>query len=232
MKVLKEILDWSEVWAPLIPLTVYLLLRPKNNWIKPILFYLVIAVLFSTIVDLTWKSKRLSIEEWCQRTFSWLYIGEKKDLYNTIFYNLLSFSRFIFLTWFFAIINKIHLRLYKALLFSFVVLVLVNFIFFEDIILDFSSRTFTVEALILLLFSLLYIYKVNLDDEIASPLSLPEFWVVTGITIYTTVNFLIFLFFDYLITAFEEYAIDIWNVHNVTNIILCLFISIGFIKSK
>jgi hypothetical protein len=75
-----------------------------------------------------------------------------------------------------------------------------------------------------------------MNDQIKSLTALPHFWVVVGLTLYTSVNFLIFLFYKYLIseefTKEWKFAIDIWNVHNLSYIVLMTFIAIGFRKAK
>jgi len=232
MKWLKEIMDWSEVWATLIPLTFFVIKKPGKSWVKPVLIYLIISFVFFLIVDLTFKSKTLGLEAWCKRVFSWLYVGEEEGLNNTIFYNLISITRLLMMTWFFSIINKGYHKIHRILAILFIAFVVINFGFFENVLIDFSSRTLTTEAAILLLFCLLFIYHVNLDDEIASPGALPEFWVVTGLTLYAAINFFIFLFYRYLIrTAEVDFAKGVWYVHNSSFIILNLFISAGFYRA-
>ncbi len=227
MKWLKLILDWSEVWATLIPLIVYFWVKPKTSWVKPLLIYLVLALLLALVVDVTWK---FGTKDWVKDTFWWLF--RDGELYTLIFYNINSFLRLILLTWFFYLINPSHRKIYGVLSSVFMVAAVVNFIFFEDIFLSFSSRLLTAEAAIILVYCLLYYYTVNMDDEIESPMALPPFWVVMGLTLYTSVNFLIFLFYHYLITAEEKYAIDIWSVHNISYLVLMLFIAIAFKKTK
>ena len=163
MNWLKETLDWSEVWAPIIPLAVYFYKKPKASWIKPVLIYLLVTLIFSIIVDVTWKSKSLGLEAFCQKIFWWLYIGDKKELYNTIFYNLISFARLLLFTWLFQIIINDNKKLYKVIFLFFVLFVALNFGFFENIR-EFSSRQLATEAAIILFYCLLYFYKVNMDD--------------------------------------------------------------------
>jgi len=88
------------------------------------------------------------------------------------------------------------------------------------------------DAGILLIFCLTYFYKINLDDSVYSPLALPQSWIVIGLTLYTAVNFFIFLFFSYITDALRDYAINIWNVHNCSYILLNLFIAVSFSKVK
>jgi len=229
-KTLEEVLDWSEVWATLIPLIVYIWIKPKAIWTRPLLIYLLIALLLSLVIDITWKSKELGIKEWMEKTFWWLYQG--KYLYTLIFYNINSFIRLLLLSWFFYMVNPLYKKTYTLITGLFFIGGIINFVFFESIVLSFSSRLFTIEAAIILFYCLLYYYTVNMNDEIKSPLALPPFWIVMGLTLYTSVNFLIFLFYNYLINAERNYAISIWNVHNLIYIVLMIFIAIGFKKAK
>lgn len=233
MKWLIEIMDWSEVWATLIPLTFFIIKKPARPWVRPLVIYLSISLLFFLIVDITFKSKTLGLEAWCKKVFSWLYYGENQDLYNTLFYNLVSLTRLLMMTWFFSIINKGYNKVHRIVAVLFIAFVVINFSFFEKITIDFSSRMLTTEAAILLLFCLLFIYHVNLDDEIASPMALPEFWTVCGLTLYAAINFFIFFFFRYLITTAEvDFAKGVWYVHNSSFILLNIFITISFLKAS
>lgn len=230
-KILKEIFDWSEVWALLIPLTIYLIKRPKAPWVRPILTYLLIAFFFNAIIDLTWKSKHYGYEDLSRRVFWWLYLGEENRLYNTIFYNLFSFARVATFAWFFLKINTDYKKFYTIILLVFILFYVINFGLIQNILV-FSSRVLAFDAGILLVFCLSYFYKINLDDSIASPIALPQSWVVTGLTLYTAVNFFIFFFYSYITDANKQYAKDIWNVHNFSYIMLNIFIAISFWKAK
>ena len=101
VKFLKEMLDWSEVWATIIPLIVYLWVKPRASWIRPLLVYLVVALLLSLVIDFTWKSVKLGMEHLSKQLFWWLYLGKEKDLYTLVLYNLGSFLRLLLITWFF-----------------------------------------------------------------------------------------------------------------------------------
>lgn len=229
-KFLTELMDWSEVWATLIPLIVYLLIKPIGKWVRPVLIYLLVALLLSLVIDITWKSAELGIEIRAKKIFSWLYKDE--TFYNLIFYNVNSFLRLILLTWFFYIINDRYKKAYVTITILFILAGAINFVLFENIIFTFSSRLFTIEAAIILFYCLLYFYTVIMNDEIKSLFSLPPFWIVMGLTLYASVNFLIFLFFKYLIDAQKDYAINIWNVHNGIYIVLMIFIAVAFKKAK
>lgn len=229
MKFLQDLLNWSEAWAPLIPLAVYILYKPKPKWTKPIVIYLVIAVILGTAVDVIWQRKHLGIDWWFQENLSWWYEGE--HFKNTIFYNFLSLARLLFFTWFFGYMGSFFKRLNRFIPAIFVVLLIVNFKVFEDIKV-FSSRQHAFEVAILLFYSLVFFYKVNMDDSIPSAAALPQFWFVTGLTLYAAINFFIFLFYNYLMEEYVEYAVEIWNVHNISYIVLNILMAIAFFRAR
>lgn len=237
MKTIQEILNWSEVWAPLIPLTFFTFLRPKVKWAKPIFYFLIITLIFSIAIDIIWYRKHLGINEWFEKNLWWWWDFDSKAgkyvFKNNIFYNLNSFARLIFFSLFFQQFYPIYKKLDRFVPWIFLTLMTANFIWFEDIK-DFSSREHAIEAAILLYYCLLYFYKTTMDESIGSPSSLPQFWVVTGLTLYTAINFFIFLFYKYLMgfPEFKKYAVEIWNVHNISFILLNIFIAVSFYKAK
>ena len=54
------------------------------------------------------------------------------------------------------------------------------------------------------------------------------FWIVTGLSIYVVVNFFVFLFYVPMLTQDPNLADNMWNVHNLAYIILCIFIAKSF----
>lgn len=235
MKWLQEILDWSEVWALLIPLTVFLIYRPKAAWVRPIIFLLVISLVFGIALDLIWKRRTLGIEWWFREYLWWWWETDPKTgvvyLPNTIFYNLLSVSRLIFFTWFFSYLGYSFKKINRFVPWAFLLFAIINFWFFQDIK-DFSSRLLAVEAAILLFYCMLYFYKVNMDDTVASPFSISPAWVVAGLALYTAVNFILFLFYNFLSIEYKHYAEEIWNVHNISYIVMNVFIAVALYRAR
>ena len=238
MKTIQDILNWSEVWSPLIPLAFYIFLRPGARWIKPILIFLIITLICSIASDVIWYRKKLGINPWFEKNLWWWFdtdaVTGKKDIFkNNIFYNLNSFARLIFFSIFFQYFYPVFKKLNRFVPWIFLILMIINFVWFENVK-DFSSRQHSVEAAILLFYSLLYFYKTTLDDNIESTSALPQSWLVSGLTLYTAINFFIFLFYKYLMSLpqFKIYAVEIWNVHNISFILLNIFIAISFYKAK
>src|SRR5260221_14478678 len=111
MKYLKEILDWSEVWAPLIPLAILISRKQKSVWRRPMLWYLVIAILLSIIADVIWQRRHLGIDGWLQNHFYFFYEDGGQTFKNNLLYNLQSIFRFLLFSWFFQYMGKIFRQL-------------------------------------------------------------------------------------------------------------------------
>jgi hypothetical protein len=209
---LKEIIDWSEVWSLLIPIGVLLWVKKIPAVAKPMAVYVCIALLLNFLQDYFWK-KRL--------VFS--FSSTPGD--NIIFYNIHSIARFTLFSWFFINIRQPFLHsLKKVLLVAFILISQVNFIFFERIT-SFSSRILGLEAGGILFYCLLYYVNLLMQEDTLVDKKDAAFWLVTGIGIYTVVSFPLFLFYSTLSVKFQDFAIGIWDLHNVAYCLLCIFIA-------
>jgi len=220
---LKEIFDWSEAWAPLIPLAILIGRKNIPAYLKPIRLYIWLALLFNTGALLIWYRNVLKLPGIP------IYLQS-----NNFLYNAHSIARLLLFSWFFILLNQRFMHRVKLVLpFLFVVLVIINFVFFEDFF-DFnllSSRLLATEAAMLLFYCLQYYIYLLIDDKGPTLKNQPGFWVVTGLSIYVAANFFIFLFYNYLLKQnLLVFAVNIWDVHNVVFIILCICIAINFSK--
>jgi hypothetical protein len=234
LSIFRTIFDWSEVWALLIPLTVLLIFNPNGDWVTPIKWYLLTAFLLNLCVDFIWYVNK---EEW-------FGVSEAKKNWwnNNIFYNLHSFARLFFFSWFFSIqgvgLKKIA-RMVPVVFLSAVI------IFFtikkdgfnyndpaEESIFYISSYLLATEAGLLLFYCLWYTNKIMREDKPAFSSSNPPFWVVGGLTIFTSVNFFVFLFYDFMNVFDDEFLVSIWDLHNSLFIILCICIAIGLYNER
>ena len=85
----------------------------------------------------------------------------------------------------------------------------------------------------MLLFYCLEYYLYKLQDDNFEIKKQPDFWIVTGLSIYVVFNFPYFLFYKYLLDIKEEkFVVQMWNFHNVTFIIFCIFIAKAFYTSR
>lgn len=214
--ILSEIFDWSEVWAPLIPLLVLLKHRRQPSYFKPVIIYLVLAFVVDLTIDAGWKFKSY-VPVWL------------KD--NNYLYNVHSIIRFICFVSFFEMLDQPFLQKFKKVVpYLSAAFLFVNFYWLEKFVVPnkFSSRLLSVEAGLLLFYCTRY-FLYRQREERVSPIQPPDFWVVIGLSIYVVINFFIFLFYSTLIDKkMNDTAIALWNVHNVAYIVFCLFIAKAF----
>ncbi|HWJ91509.1 MAG TPA: hypothetical protein VNR87_10380 [Flavisolibacter sp.] len=212
---LQLILDWSEAWAPVVALIVVLIYPKQPRYLRPVIIYLIIAFTINLFGDIIGAFRR-NFPHWLQT--------------NNYLYNVHSIIRFICFTVFFNLILPQFSRARRVLSILAGIFLLINFIFFEQFFnfMSFSSRLLTVEAALLLLYCLQY-YFYRLQDDDPSSRRKPDIWVVTGLCIYVVINFFIFLFYTTLIERnYTQFAMWIWNVHNISYIVLCILLAKAF----
>lgn len=219
-KLYHEILDFSEVWALLIPLLVLLWKKNKSLYLKPICIFIITVLLINVgIVIISEFKGKLKIPE---GSFFWS---------NNFLYNLSSIVRLLLFAWFFNLLHQRFMhRIKKIIPYGFLLFVLINFIFFEDFFFQnsFSSRLLSTEAALLLFYCLQYFIYIIIDEKNINLKNRPGIWIVTGLTIYVAVNFFIFLFYLYLSDVKRNFAVNIWDIHNIAFILFCILIAIQF----
>ena len=218
-----KILDWSEVWALLIPLAFVLFKKNKSAYLRPLKIYVWVALMLNVGAISIWLSNRLNFSNMPD------FLQSNNFLYNTH-----SIVRLLLFSWFFILLNQRFMHRIKAgLPFLFILLAIINFIFFEDFFNYgmLSSRLLATEAAILLFYCLQYFIYLMIDDKGTSLRKYPGFWVITCLSIYVSANFFIFLFYNYLITKnLKLFAVNIWDVHNIVFILLCIGLAIELNK--
>ena len=216
IKFCQYLLNWSEVWGILIPLFTLLGFKKKQpNLIVPIITYLCLALLMNLLADLI-------------ADFKTVFPAFLKS--NNPIYNIHSIVRFTCFTIFFTSIKKEPVStLKKIVIFIMCLFIIINFIFYENFFNYYilSGSLLAVESYLLLILCMEY-YLAELNDEVENILSKKNFWIVTGLSIYVAVNFFIFLFYIPMIKENQLLAAQMWNVHNVAYLILCILIAKSF----
>lgn len=211
---LHKALDWSEVWALLIPFTVLYFRRNQPKTLQPVIVYLWFAMFINLICDI--------IMDFYPHFPDWLHT-------NNPFYNIQSVGRFFCFSFFFIKLQPIYFFVLKKLLaWLAMVFLLINFVFFENFFYEFhlSGNLLSTEAYLLLVYCMLY-YLAALRDDSNFISEGKDFWIVTGLSIYLVINFFIFLFYVPMLEN-KQQVNDIWNIHNIAYIIFCIFIAKAF----
>lgn len=210
-------LDWAEVSALIIPLFAWYKYRRQPRILKPIAYYLIVALFVNLCGNLIADFKEpLQLPTSLQR--------------NTFIYNAHSIIRFLFFSRFFYLLNIPKAKLYH--LFSvtiFGLFVAVNFSTREAFNSDehLSGDLLSLEAFLLLLLCLHYYFHLLLRDSAIDSRN-KSFWVVTALACYVVINFFLFLNYVPLIHTDPKQAEKMWDVHNIAYIILCLLIAKSF----
>ena len=210
-----SILDWSEVWALLIPLFVLMMRRKQPPYMKPVIFYLWLALLLNLICDILSK-------------YNDAHRGN--EISNNPFYNIHSIVRFVCFSYFFILLQQKFFKTFnKFIPVIYFLFVAINFSYSENFFYknNISGSLLSMEAFLLLIYCMLY-YLSQLKSEAEGITGTKNFWVVTGLAVYVAANFFVFLFYVPMITENPTLANNMWNVHNVAYILLCIFISKAF----
>jgi len=210
------ILNWSEVWAVLIPLFVlYVFRRKQPAHFRPIIVYLFFALAINLAADVIQDFKDY-LPFWMQK--------------NNVLYNVHSVVRFVCFAYFFSLLYpRMFKKLKKIVPAIFIIFLTVNFSIAENFLNPdhISGNLHTAESFLILIYCMGY-YLSELKEDKKFLLTGKDFLVVTGLSIYVVTNFFIFLFYLPILKYNEDLAVNMWNVHNVAYIVLCLFIARSF----
>lgn len=214
-KFFQSVLDLSEVWALLIPLVVLLVKPAQPRFLKPVIIYLWLALLINLAIDAIMVFKD-HFPRWLQS--------------NNPYYNIHSITRFACFSIFFIKLPQTSFSMLKKLLAVFsVVFIVINFGFFDNFFNPdhLSGNLLATEAYLLLIYCMQY-YLSELRNDNDALTEGPDFWIVTGLSIYVVINFFVFLFYLPMIDTDPFLADRMWNIHNIAFIIFCIFITKAF----
>lgn len=213
--VLTFLIKWSEVWALLIPIPFILKYR-YPAYLKPVVWYIILALVINIAADIIMMINKVHPE--------WGYS-------NNVLYNVHSIVRYVCFT---AFLFKLQpgSKINKVVSVLTILWLLINFIFLENFFdpKHISSRLYATESGVLLFYCMQY-YLYNLQAE-QSGKRKADFWVVTGLSIYMVFNFPFFLLYTTLIENYVKLLIMLWDFHNITYIVLCIFIARAFYISR
>ena len=208
-------MNWSEVWALLIPLFVLAVNGRQPKFLHPVILYLWIALIINLAADIIGDFRSI-LPSWLQS--------------NNVLYNLHSIIRFACFSFFFILLGQSSFKiLKKSLPVIFIILLTVNFSISENFLYPahLSGNLLATEAYLLLIYCMTY-YLSQLKEDIQVLTRGKDFWLVTGLSIYVVTNFFVFLFYVPMINYNKELAANMWNVHNAAYILLCLSIARSF----
>ncbi len=215
-----NIVDLAEVWALLMPLIFIFPLSRLEGWQKPVAVYVILALVLNSIATLISNSADFH---------SLLHIKS-----NVIFYNIHSVVRFVCFSYFFILLKqRRYSTLRKLLPVLYVIMFFINFLFFDDFFYrrSISGNLLTIESYLLLAYCMLF-FLASLKEDEAIMNKGPELLIIVGLSIYVVMNFFLFLFYVPMMNENSKLADNMWTVHNIAYIILCICIALAFYRSN
>src|SRR5688500_8810457 len=213
MSLFDTIINWSEVWALLIPLLFMFLFRSNEKELAPLKWYVVIALLLNTV-----------------STVSYIY-NEQMPAFlknNNIFYNLHSLARVLFFSWYIYLITpKQHKYLNRMVIAVYLIFVVVNFLLFENP-LYISTKMFAAESIVLLFLGISFMLRSIQDETVTNWTSQPSFIVCVAIVLYEAITFFIFLFILPLAEKDPDFGLLMLKVYKIAFVIFCILLAISF----
>ncbi len=153
---------------------------------------------------------------------------------NLLVFHVYTLIEFLLLMRFFFLLFENHkIKLFiRFLLFLFPAYCIVVYAFFQDARV-FNTYTKPVEALSFISLCLLYWWQQTKIENDISWAKIPLNWIISGILLYFSSAFFLFIFSNLLAThASLATNTLIWNIHAGLLIIMCLFCAAGFYLCK
>lgn len=161
----------------------------------------------------------------CCFEFGAFWVSQQLDSPNLPLLHVFTVLQFCLLLLIFRqeLIPLIPVRWFPIILVSFVVFAVIDASLISGLQ-SFNPLARLVESILLLFFSLAYLYKTLNEMRVERLEREPSFWISSGLLIYFAGGFLIFISSNYLMPL-EMTAFLFWGLHAVLNTILNLFYS-------
>lgn len=159
---------------------------------------------------------------------SYILMQQKRN--NLPLLHVYTLTEFILLYLFYEnfIGNRYNTWWLRSIALCFVLLSLINSLFIQSVY-TFNSYARGLEALLLLLLALLCFYKISVWGRTGYN---PVIWINTGILLYFSGAFTLFILSNYILPMGYTLNVQIWAVHSFLSILLYTFISIGLWKGR
>jgi hypothetical protein len=145
-------------------------------------------------------------------------------------FSIYTVIEFLFLSLFYSnFYEKKRQNVIYLVIVVFIILCIVNYLFIQNKI-EFNTYTRSTGAIVLIIYSLLFILKQNNEeqnwgDNIYN-------WINAGILLYLASCLFMFIFSNYLLSAGDHINKIVWGTHDTILIIEYILFAVGFYKCK
>ncbi len=156
------------------------------------------------------------------------FITKEYQIKNLPLLHLYTVIEFSWITWFYHQAMPVYLpeRRTKVIIVIFSVAAALNTLFLQPVT-QFNTYIRTSESILVIIFSLLFFYKIISEMKIQRLEKEPLFWINVGFLIYFSGSTLLFIFSNYILPFKNTLNLYVWSLHAIFSILLYLIQSIG-----
>lgn len=161
------------------------------------------------------------------------FVGRVMHLNNLWLIHIYTALEVVLFCWFYKKILQVppKANLFWIMPVAFVFLCIFNALFFQSIY-TYSSYTRSVEAIICIIFALNYFARLATVDTHKKTVTMPEFYFNSGIFLYFSGAFMLFVFSNFIINASTHIYNVLWVIHAALVLCMYLFFSAGLFLCK
>jgi len=158
--------------------------------------------------------------------YSYNLISKQNEFYIYSFFTIAEFTLYsVFLYY------NLNTKLFKKLLLiSYILFFPVTiYNFFQKEFENFDSLTASIECILIILFSILFLYEQIKEPESIFIYTSKKFWIIIAFFLYLSSTLFLFMYADKLPTMEKNYY---WSINFVFNILKNIFFTIAFLLRK
>lgn len=137
--------------------------------------------------------------------------------------SILSFLTLAYL--YYVALRKRYRYVFISTVASFVIFAVINILFWQKN--DLNTYSMAARSLFILLYCILYWYRLLVELPVQQIQRLPMFWYNTSSLIYTAGTLFLILFYSYFVEVLHNDMLIYWTFHNILSIIQFFAIMIG-----
>jgi hypothetical protein len=150
--------------------------------------------------------------------------------YTAYLLHIYTIFEFLFISLFYSsFYERKHRNIFYAIIAVFTAICIINFLFIQTTI-GFNTYTRPLEAIMIIVYSMLYILKQNNDDQNWGDNMYN--WINAGILLYFASCLFMFISSNYLLNAGRHINRIVWATHDTILVIQFILFAVGFYKCK
>jgi len=161
------------------------------------------------------------------------YITRSMSINNMPLLHIYTVVEFTMISWFYHVLFK-KMFSFSPLIFIAVLFAcgsVINSVFIQRI-LSFNSYTRGIEAMLIIVYAVVFLYGFFFQSDTRQVTDNPALWITAGILIYFSGAATLFILSNYILPMGYQFNKNVWALHAMLSIIMYCFITVGLWKSK